>query len=84
MDASGKKDIEGLLPDEVKTTVRAENPGLVDQAVNGTPDERRSAKNDLKRLYLAEFKKRATACADYYGEFYKYTTLINRAMMAEL
>ena len=83
VDAAGKKDIEGLLPDEVKTAVRAGNPGLVDQAVNGSPDERRIAKYELKRLYLAEFKARATPGPIYYGEFYKCTKLINKAMTTE-
>jgi energy-coupling factor transporter ATP-binding protein EcfA2 len=83
VDAPGRKDIEGLLPDEIKTTVRSGSAALVDQAMNGTSDERRSAKQELKRLYLREFKARATPHATYYGEFYKFTKLINRAMTTE-
>ena len=53
IDAPGKKDVEGLLPDEIKNTVRIAYPNLVDQAVSGTTEERRKAKQELKRLYLA-------------------------------
>lgn len=80
IDAPGRKDIEGLLPDEVKNTVRLGNAGLVDQAMNGTTEERHKAKQNLKKLYLAEFKTRATPGLAYYAEFYKYTKLINKVM----
>ncbi|HMD97699.1 MAG TPA: hypothetical protein VKM93_10275 [Terriglobia bacterium] len=83
VDAPGKKDIEGLLPDDVKSAVRSANSALVDQAMNGTPDERRGAKRELKRLYLEEFKTRATPGAAYFGEFYKYTKLVNKAMTTQ-
>ncbi|MGC1291013.1 MAG: AAA family ATPase, partial [Candidatus Acidiferrales bacterium] len=73
IDAPGKRDIEGLLPDEVKTVVRSRESALVDQAVNGLPDERRRAKQELKKLYLEEFKGRALPGNVHYGEFYKVT-----------
>lgn len=80
IDVPGKRDIEGLLPDAIKNTVRTNHPGLVDEAVSGTPDERRKAKQKLKRLYLEEFKKRAKPGPEHFGQFYKYTRTINKAM----
>ncbi len=81
VDAPGKKDIEGLLPDNLKNKVRTTNAHLVDQAMNGSTDERRAAKRELKKLYLKEFKANAKAGdAAYYGEFYRYSKIFNRAM----
>jgi putative ATP-dependent endonuclease of the OLD family len=80
VDVAGKKDIEGLLPDEIKNIIRTGSPALVDEAMNGTTEERRTAKRELKRLYLQEFKQRAKPGPEYYGQFYRYAKLINKAM----
>lgn len=80
IDAPGKRDIEGLLPDKIKNAVRTANAALVDQAMNGSSEERRTAKRELKKLYLEEFKAHAKPGEDYYGQFYKFSRLINRAM----
>jgi hypothetical protein len=52
IDAPGRKDIGGLLPDDIKNAVRTAHPGLVDQAMSSNSEERRKAKQELKRLYL--------------------------------
>ena len=76
----GKRDIEGLLPDSIKTAVRAAHPGLVDQATSTNKDESRSAKNQLKKLYLEEFCSKAEYNDSFFGAFYEVTKQINRAM----
>ncbi len=80
IDAVGKRDIEGLLPDSIVTAVYADNPDLVRQAMNGTTLERRSAKQRLKGLLLEEFKAKATPSAEYYGKFYGVVRIMNKAL----
>lgn len=79
LDAPGKKNIEGLLPDSVTNAVFGSNAALVQQATNGSKDERKSARNKLKRLLLDEFKKTAKPGAEYYGNFYPLVKTINKA-----
>lgn len=79
IDAPGKKDIEGLLPDSIKNAVRSANASLVDQAINGLGEERRHAKQRLKKLFLEEFKLQAKPGQGYFGEFYKISKIINKA-----
>jgi putative ATP-dependent endonuclease of the OLD family len=76
---AGKKDIEGLLPDSVITSVYSARPELVQQALNGTADEKRSAKQNLKSLLLQEFKAKAKPGDEYYKKFYLIVKTINRA-----
>ena len=76
---AGKKDIEGLLPDSVTTSVYAAKPELVQQALNGTSEERRSAKQSLKSFLLAEFKSKAQPGDDYFKKFHPIVRIINRA-----
>jgi hypothetical protein len=75
----GKRNIEGLVPDSVRTAVYAANPALVQAAVSGTADEQRSAKSNLKALLLQAFKKECCAGASY-QEFYKLVPLANSAL----
>lgn len=75
----GKRNIEGLLPDRVRTTVYQKYPDLV-AALNGTGEEKREASNKLKQLLLDEFKKQAAPGAEYYGEFYKIVQVANKAL----
>jgi putative ATP-dependent endonuclease of OLD family len=77
---AGKKNIEGLLPDRVTSEVYAANPGLVQEVAHGTREEQRSAKSQLKRLYLEKFKATALPGSDDYKEFYAVAKKISRAL----
>ena len=77
---SGKKDIEGLLPETVTNHVRSQHYKDVNVAINGKIDERKLAKQKLKKLYLEQFKSEAKPGEEYYSEFYKITKIINKAM----
>jgi predicted house-cleaning noncanonical NTP pyrophosphatase (MazG superfamily) len=50
--SKGHQDIEGLLPERVRTKVFGQNAALVTSAIGGDRD----AKNQLKNKYLEEFK----------------------------
>jgi putative ATP-dependent endonuclease of OLD family len=78
VDAPGKKNIEGLLPDHIRTAIYAENPDAV-QALTGDTDERRNAHAKLKRLLLERFKTDARPGADY-EKLYEVARVINRAL----
>ena len=80
LNAAGKKNIEGLLPDQITTAVYAGNAGLVQAATAGTSEEQRSAKCKLKRLLLEEFKRQAVPGSEYYGNFYPLAKTITRAL----
>lgn len=76
----GKRNIEGLLPEDIKNTVNSSNNELVQQAIYGSKNEQRSAKNKLKKLYLNEFKSKNKPTSEYFGEFYKVVKIINKAL----
>jgi predicted ATP-dependent endonuclease of OLD family len=77
---AGKDCIEGLLPESVSSVVYGANPGLVRRAMSGKGEEAKSAKNELKRLQLEEFKRIAVPGKEHYGELYKLAKIINKAM----
>lgn len=79
-DMPGRKNIEGLVPEKVTQVVYASFPALVDRAMSGDSGDRRSARQELKRLILEEFKAQAQPGNDYYGGFYEITRVINRAL----
>jgi putative ATP-dependent endonuclease of the OLD family len=79
LDKPGKRDIEGLLPDSVRSAVYGRNPELV--AVASSSDkERDSARRKLKELLLDEFKAESKPGAEAYGEFYKLAKAINKSL----
>lgn len=80
LDAAGKKNIEGLLPDSVTTAVYAANPSLVQAATAGTKLEQDSAKRQLKTLLLQEFESQATPGEQHFGHFYALAKTINKAL----
>jgi len=80
INGGGRNRIEGLLPDKVRNAVFGQNGELVQQMMGGTNVEARSAKQRLKRLLLTEFKQQATPGTEYFGEFYKLSKLITKAM----
>ncbi len=83
IDAPGKRNIEGLLPESIRSAVYGNNPGLVDQATQGTRDEKESARGLLKKLLLEEFQKKAKPGEEYFGKFYEVTRIINAAFSKE-
>lgn len=80
VNAAGRKNIEGLLPDSVTTTVYAANPSLVQAATSGTADEQKDAKNKLKKLLLMEFKSKAKVSDGSYTGFYSLVRLANKQL----
>lgn len=80
IDAPGKRCIEGLLPNSVTQAVHTANTSLVQAATAETQNEKKSAKNSLKRLLLEEFKKKASPGKEYFGEFYPLVKIINKAL----
>lgn len=78
LDQSGKRNIEGLLPDNIISKVYGDNPDLVQQAVNGDSQEKKSAKHRLKKLLLEEFKASAQPGQDF-CHFYSLAKIINKA-----
>jgi len=79
--APGKRNIEGLLPESVTTAVYGANADLVQAATAGTKEESESAKNNLKKLLLQEFKNQATPGAAFFGNFYVLSKVINKALV---
>jgi len=73
---TGKKLIEGLLPSEIKSSVRTKFPDIVDAAMENSSDKK-EAQNSLKKKYLEEFKATAKPGEEHYGEFYKLVKKIN-------
>lgn len=78
-DKGGKRAIEGLLPDSICNAVWTANTELVHQLQSDNKEEASTAKKLLKNLYLEEFKRKAEAGIEYYGEFYKLTAKLNKA-----
>jgi hypothetical protein len=73
---AGHKDIEGLLPDRIRSKIFSMNPSLVTQAIGGD----RSAKNTLKKLYLDEFKKNTDYSAEELKDFNLLFKRINKGI----
>lgn len=80
LDNPGKRCIEGLLPERVHAAVYSANPGLVQQATQGNKNERQNATNQLKRLYLEQFKQIAVPGEEFYGKFYTLGRTIEKAL----
>jgi putative ATP-dependent endonuclease of OLD family len=80
INAAGKKNIEGLLPQSVTTAVHIANGDLVQTATFGEKKEQESARKRLKNLYLAEFKRQASPGEEYFAHFYALSKTINKAL----
>jgi putative ATP-dependent endonuclease of OLD family len=80
LDAAGKKNIEGLLPERITKEVYAANSTLVQAATAGTREEQESARNQLKKLLLDQFKETAKPGTDDFGHFYPLVKLINSSL----
>ena len=80
IDAAGKRAIEGLLPESVRTAVFACSADLVMAATSGSKDERESARNQLKKRYLEQFRSVAKPGTDDFVEFYRVAKVANKAL----
>lgn len=78
IDKPGYRCVEGLLPNFIKTKVNSDNPDLVYGLQSEDKDERKSAKDRLKILYLEEFKRDLKYDESYFGEFYKLADKMNK------
>ncbi|HTC01104.1 MAG TPA: AAA family ATPase [Ferruginibacter sp.] len=81
IDKPGYRCVEGLLPDFVKSKVNADNSELLFALQSEDKDERKTAKDKLKALYLIEFKKDIKFDASYFGEFYKLANKMNKKII---
>ena len=81
-DKPGKTCIEGLVPDSITSRVYSQNAALVTASMSGDSKERKSAHSKLKKLIFEEFKESAVPGDEYFGEFYKVTKVINKALAA--
>jgi len=76
----GMKAIEGLLPQDLVASVNKDNHDLVQQAIYGTKDEQKPAKNSLKKLYFEKFKAECEPTKEWFGGFYKVVKVINSGL----
>jgi len=74
---AGMDNIEGLLPEDIRSKVYSANSSLVMSALS-TAKESRDAKLQLEKLLLEEFKVSAQPSEIHYGEFYKVIKKINK------
>lgn len=79
-DISGKRNVEGLLPDIIINKVNGENSDLVQGLMSNDEKERKKAKNSLKMKYLEEVKANSKPTEEYFGEFYKIVKQINKQL----
>ncbi|NLD48612.1 MAG: ATP-binding protein [Clostridiaceae bacterium] len=80
IDKPGYRFIEGLIPDFIRSKVNASNPELIFALQSESKEERKSAKDRLKEMYLTEFKKDMKYTEKYFGEFYKLTKMLNKVL----
>jgi putative ATP-dependent endonuclease of OLD family len=80
IDKPGYRCVEGLLPDFIKSEVNSQNSELVFALQSENKDERKSAKDKLKSLYLEEFKKDLKYDETYFKEFYTLASKINKKL----
>jgi hypothetical protein len=78
-DKPGKRAIEGLLPERVFKAVYAKEVHLVAAAMGETTDVRKSAKNELKRKLLDEFKAHEDYTESELKEFEQLGKMILKA-----
>ena len=76
----GKDNIEGIIPESITSIVYGNNSTLVQQAMSGNSSDRKSARQQLKKLILSEFKSTAKPGPEYYEHFYSIAKIINAAL----
>lgn len=77
-DKNGHRDIEGLLPDRVRTKVYSENTEIVTSAIGGD----KSSKDLLKRKFLETFKLSTDYTSDEMKHFQDLVNKINKGIRA--
>jgi predicted ATP-dependent endonuclease of OLD family len=75
----GRRNIEGLLPQNITSEVASANPEIFDLATS-QDDGNRDAKQRLKRLKQETFFRTIPRGSEGYTEFYRITSLINKAL----
>lgn len=76
----GKKDIEGLLPQEINSSVFSDFSDLVITSMSSDRDAAKEAKQKLKRERFNRFKQEATIENGYFEDFYALIGNINKAI----
>src|SRR5262249_24087049 len=80
IEAAGRKDIEGLVPEEIRKAVHNANFDLAQAAMSADTQERNEAKSKLKRLLLEYFKANAVPGDAHFNGFYELVLPIRRAL----
>ncbi|MBX3506175.1 MAG: AAA family ATPase [Parvibaculum sp.] len=80
IDAPGKRDIEGLIPAEIRQIVYNEHPELVDQLRSDKKEEKDAAKNLIKKHLASKFLEISKPGSEHCEEFYKVVKAINRSI----
>lgn len=78
VDEPGKECIEGLLPGAIMSSVFSTNHSLVMKSSSQNATDRKSAKNELKKLLLEEFKKNKSIGKSELSGFKKLFSVINQ------
>jgi hypothetical protein len=78
----GKGNIEGMVPQQISARVYSENPDLVTQAMSGSTDEKKSAKNQLKAKMLAHVKLVSDPSEDEFKSFYSFIRRIDKVFQS--
>jgi putative ATP-dependent endonuclease of the OLD family len=80
INSPGLKNIEGLVPERIRSKVYQNNADLVAQATSGDQKEKKSANSNLKVLISSEFLANAKIEANDFIGFYKIISEINKAI----
>lgn len=75
----GKESIEGLIPTETCMKVYSSHAEIVRRATMSTGKSQKSAKNELKKKLLEEFKVQEVA-PEMHSDFYQLTKKLNKAL----
>lgn len=78
--SSGLKDIEGLLPTRITSEVNGKESDLIAKLRSSDSGERKSAKNELKKKYLEEFKNHSDYSEEELQEFSKVISIIKKSL----
>lgn len=77
---TGKKCIEGLIPQSLLSKVYAQNADIVQKGMENS-NEGKSARNELKSKILESFKLESKNDISLYDEFYKVAKVINKVFI---
>lgn len=80
INSAGKRDIEGLLPDSIRSSVYSSNPDLVQAAMSSDTKEKNDAKRRIKTLLLETFQADAKFDEEHYKNFYSVAKIIQKAL----